>query len=263
MKVIKHEDGSTPLWELSTGPGHSHGHDDRDYDYENVPGFTEPLEQSKLLESSKSRTKDEGEEGAPAGPGKLYIISPSIYLTGYVSMVVVTTIACIILARTNPGALQYTAIVTVIVGTSGIFCTFGLDLYLPRSKSQSDPTPSTASYILVIARNVVWLAVSVAMLVTGAMADDSDDRSKSKLAKRRGSGSGRGNNPPPPLRDLAVACGCVGVVVFFATLVYWYPVVVARYRKYSKEEMRSMYEGLLLKEGGKKSVRALWRAIRH
>lgn len=49
----------------------------------------------------------------------------------------------------------------------------------------------------------------------------------------------------------------------FTTLVYWYPVVVARYRKYSKEEMGTMYEGLLLKEGGKKSVRALWRAIRH
>lgn len=114
MKVIKHEDGSTPLWELSTGQGH--GHNDRDYDYENIPGFTEPLEQSKLLESSKSNTKDEGEdEGAPAGPGKLYIISPSIYLTGYASMIVVTTIACIILARANPGALQYTAIVTVIV----------------------------------------------------------------------------------------------------------------------------------------------------
>lgn len=118
MKIIKHKDGSTPLWELSTGPGHGHIHDDCDYDYENTPGFTDPLEQSKLLESSKSRTKNGGEgedEGAPAGPGKLYIISPSIYLTGYVSMVVVVTIACIILARTNPGALQYTAIVTVIV----------------------------------------------------------------------------------------------------------------------------------------------------
>lgn len=120
MKVIKHEDGPTPLWELSTGPGHGHGHDDRDYDYENVPGFTEPLEQPTLLESSKSHTKDEGQgegedKGAPAGPGKLYNISPSIYLTGYASMVVVITIACIILARASPSALQYTAIVTVIV----------------------------------------------------------------------------------------------------------------------------------------------------
>lgn len=71
-----------------------------------------------------------------------------------------------------------------------MLCTFGLDLLLPGSKSQSDPTPSAASYILVIARTVIWLAVSVAMLVTGAMADDSDDRKKSKFAKRRGRGGG-------------------------------------------------------------------------
>lgn len=114
MKVIKHEEGSTPLWEVSTGPGH--GHDDSSCNYENTPSFTNALEQSwPFLKNTELCKKDGDDEDAPAGPGKLYIISPSIYLTGYVSMVVVVTIGCIILARTTPGALHYTAIATIIV----------------------------------------------------------------------------------------------------------------------------------------------------
>lgn len=109
MKVIKHEEGSTPLWEMSTGPGQ--GHDDHSYDYENAPA----MEQSRpFLDTSRLWGKEE-DEGASAGPGKLYVISPLTYLIGYASMIVVMGIACGILTRTYQGALQYTAIVAVIM----------------------------------------------------------------------------------------------------------------------------------------------------
>ncbi|KAL4922367.1 hypothetical protein BDW62DRAFT_197047 [Aspergillus aurantiobrunneus] len=233
MKVIKIEDESlrqtSPIRTPSPAPDHAN----------EIPIFKTKIETpvKRIFPFIKGDSPDRGNEYKMNGPA---------YIIGWLCAGVVLGLAGAILHRADPGLLQYASIVN---SAATISFSFGLDLRLPISKSQSDPVPSTASYIYVAARNALWLAAGVVMLVAGIMFDPADD--SSRLTKRRGRGGSGRPIRPAPLRNLAIACGCFGLLVFLTTLMHWCPVLVALCRGFSKDETREMYEKLTLRKGEK------------
>ncbi|KAL2825869.1 hypothetical protein BJY01DRAFT_256155 [Aspergillus pseudoustus] len=170
--------------------------------------------------------------GKSPDAGKPYQVQAIPVTLSWISAAAVLGLSAFIVARAVPSWLRIAAIFNLILGVLGTLLTLGLDLHLPASKSHSDPRPSPASYIYVLAKGIIWLLAAAAMFITCA----TYDRSGSHFSKRKGGGgrggggrgSGGGAGPATP-ESVAFGCGfmdCLVVYAFFALPLQLLPFII-------------------------------------
>ncbi|KAL3491885.1 hypothetical protein BJX62DRAFT_236737 [Aspergillus germanicus] len=178
--------------------------------------------------------------GTSADTGRPYKTNYWAVILSWISSAAVLGLCAFIVARAGPGWLRSIAIVNMILAASGTLLTLGLDMRFPRSKSQSDPRPSTASYVYILAKGLIWILAAVAIFATST----TYERSGSSFTKRRG-GRGGGSAGPATPDSVAIGVGFLDCLVVASTLVYWKSPVIALVKRYSEPETRRMYSLML------------------
>ncbi|KAL2822091.1 hypothetical protein BJX63DRAFT_427436 [Aspergillus granulosus] len=186
--------------------------------------------------------------GKSPDTGKRYQTQQFPVIISWMSAAAVLGLSAFIVAETAPSWLFGAAIFNMILAAAGILLTLGLDLRFPVPKSQSDPRPSTGSYIYIVVKGIVWSLAAAAIFIASTTYEPSHF---SKRKGRGGGGGGRGSGSigPATPQSAAIGCGFLDGLIVVCTLFYWKFPAKALFRRYSEHETRRMYSLLLASNG--------------